>query len=55
MENKKNIADRAGRGKGGRECRRCHTHRGVNRAYGLYICRRCLREVAPKMGFKKYA
>jgi small subunit ribosomal protein S14 len=42
------------RGKGARECRRCHTHRGLIRAYGLNICRRCFREVAQKMGFKKY-
>jgi small subunit ribosomal protein S14 len=42
------------RGKGSRECRRCHTHRAVIRAYGLYICRRCFREIGPAIGFKKY-
>jgi len=26
----------------------------VIRKYGLYLCRRCFREVAPVLGFKKY-
>jgi small subunit ribosomal protein S14 len=42
------------KGKGTRECRRCGTHRGIIRNYGLYICRRCFREIGPKLGFKKY-
>lgn len=42
------------KGKGNRECRRCGSHRGIIRSYGLNICRRCFREVAEKMGFKKY-
>ena len=42
------------KGKGSRECRRCGTHRGLIRAYGLTICRRCFREVAGKIGFEKY-
>lgn len=35
-------------------CQRCGTHHGHIDKYGLNICRRCFREVAIKMGFKKY-
>ncbi len=40
-------------GKGTRPCRRCNTYRGVIRRADLLICRRCLREIAPALGFKK--
>lgn len=42
-------------GKASRPCRRCGTYNAVIRAYGLTLCRRCFREVAPKLGFKKYS
>jgi small subunit ribosomal protein S14 len=42
------------KGKGIRKCRICGTSRGLIRSHDLYICRRCLREVAAKLGFKKY-
>ncbi len=42
------------KGRGIRKCRICGTSRGLIRSHDLYICRRCLREVAPKLGFKKY-
>ncbi len=42
------------RGKGLRKCRICGTTRGLSRKYGLHMCRRCFREVAPQLGFKKY-
>ncbi|MHA1268739.1 MAG: 30S ribosomal protein S14 [Candidatus Helarchaeota archaeon] len=42
-------------GKGIRTCRRCGTHRGLIRRYKLYICRRCFRETAKQLGFKKYS
>ncbi len=43
-------------GKGSRRCRRCgHSGRGLIRRYGLYYCRQCFREIAIKLGFKKYA
>jgi small subunit ribosomal protein S14 len=45
----------ARRGKGSRNCRRCGTHQGLIRTYGINLCRRCFREVADKMGFKKYS
>ncbi len=41
-------------GKGVVKCRRCGTTVGVIRKYNLYICRRCLNEVAPLLGFKVY-
>jgi small subunit ribosomal protein S14 len=41
-------------GKGTKTCRRCGNHRGVISSYGLMYCRRCFREVAPSVGFKKY-
>ncbi|TFH29267.1 MAG: 30S ribosomal protein S14 [Promethearchaeota archaeon] len=50
----RNLPTSHSKGKGARVCRRCGTHRGLIRAYGLNICRRCFREVAPKIGFKKY-
>ena len=40
-------------GRGSRECRRCGTHRGIIRRADLMICRRCIREIAGKLGFKK--
>lgn len=42
-------------GKGSRQCRRCGSYRGVIRKYGLMYCRRCMREIAKKLGFKKYS
>ncbi|MBN2152055.1 MAG: 30S ribosomal protein S14 [Candidatus Lokiarchaeota archaeon] len=38
----------------GVRCRRCGTNRGVIRAYGLDICRRCFRDVGTDLHFKKY-
>lgn len=42
-------------GKATHRCRRCGNVRGVIRKYGLYYCRRCFREIAKSIGFKKYA
>lgn len=42
-------------GKGSRRCTRCGTHEAVIRMYGLNLCRRCFREVAEQIGFKKYS
>jgi len=41
-------------GKGSRGCVRCGNRDGLIRRYGINICRQCFREVAEKMGFKKY-
>ncbi|MDH5403583.1 MAG: 30S ribosomal protein S14 [Candidatus Heimdallarchaeota archaeon] len=40
-------------GRGTRSCRRCGTHRGIIRRADLMICRRCMREIATNLGFKK--
>ena len=42
------------KGKGTRKCRICGGSRALIRAHGLQVCRRCFREVAPELGFKKY-
>jgi small subunit ribosomal protein S14 len=42
------------KGKGTRLCRNCGTARGLIRKYRLYICRRCFREMAESIGFRKY-
>lgn len=36
-----------------RKCRFCETNKGLIRKYNLYICRRCFKEYADKLGFKK--
>ncbi len=41
-------------GTGGISCKRCGTYRGVIRSYDLQICRRCFREVAESLNFRKY-
>eukprot|EP00465_Bigelowiella_longifila_P010237 CAMPEP_0185260486 /NCGR_PEP_ID=MMETSP1359-20130426/9073_1 /TAXON_ID=552665 /ORGANISM="Bigelowiella longifila, Strain CCMP242" /LENGTH=63 /DNA_ID=CAMNT_0027846761 /DNA_START=276 /DNA_END=467 /DNA_ORIENTATION=+ len=41
-------------GKGSRSCRVCGARQGLIRKYGLDICRRCFRERAKDIGFKKY-
>jgi len=48
-----NLAKRK-MGKGKIVCRRCGRTGGVIRKYDLYYCRQCIREVAKKIGFKKY-
>lgn len=41
-------------GKGKYKCRICGNHRGIIRKYNLMYCRRCFREIAEDIGFKKY-
>ncbi len=41
-------------GKGAHKCIRCNRYGLVYQCYGLSLCRRCFRELAPKMRFKKY-
>ena len=48
------VTENIGKSKGTRNCTRCGTHDGLIRRYGLNLCRQCFREVAKKMGFKKY-
>ncbi|MCL4362962.1 30S ribosomal protein S14 [Candidatus Marsarchaeota archaeon] len=42
------------KGRGVRMCRICGTSRGLIRSHKLYICRRCFREAAKNLNFKKY-
>ncbi|MEM3399676.1 MAG: 30S ribosomal protein S14 [Candidatus Micrarchaeia archaeon] len=42
------------RKRGLRKCRFCGNARGVIRKYRLYICRRCFRETAESLGFRKF-
>ena len=38
-----------------KRCIRCGRTRGHIRKYGLNLCRQCFREIATKIGFKKYS
>lgn len=42
------------KGEESRVCRICGNKNGVIRKYGLNICRKCFREKAEELGFKKY-
>ena len=37
-----------------KKCIRCGRIRGHIDKYGLNVCRQCFREIATKLGFKKY-
>lgn len=41
-------------GKGKKKCVICGSTRGHISRYGLHVCRRCFREIAEELGFKKY-
>ena len=38
-----------------KKCEQCGRVRGHISKYGLSLCRHCFREIAPKIGFKKYS
>lgn len=38
-----------------RKCRRCGRIGGHISSYGLHVCRHCFREIAVKIGFKKFS
>ena len=42
-------------GRAVKACGRCGNHRGHISQYGLDLCRRCFREIAHNIGFKKYS
>jgi small subunit ribosomal protein S14 len=52
---KERVKRRKKMGKGSRNCVRGDTHRAIIRSYGLNMCRRCFRETAEKLGFRKYS
>ncbi len=35
-------------------CERCGSRAAVYQRLGMHLCRRCFREMAPKMGFEKH-
>ena len=37
-----------------KNCLRCGNTRAHISKYGLHVCRRCFRDIATKIGFKKY-
>ncbi|MDV3293408.1 MAG: 30S ribosomal protein S14 [Nitrososphaerales archaeon] len=41
-------------GKSTHYCKRCGQYGAVIRSYDLVLCRQCFREVAEKLGFRKY-
>ncbi len=42
-------------GRGAHKCQHCGRYGHVYQIYKLKLCRRCFRELAPKIGFKKYS
>lgn len=38
-----------------RRCKRCGRAKAHIKTYGLGLCRQCFREIASKIGFKKYS
>jgi len=53
--NKHNAPKKRSTGTNLRKCRRCGRVRAHIRKYGLNVCRQCFREIATKIGFKKYS
>jgi small subunit ribosomal protein S14 len=50
----KNRREYMFKGRGKRKCRFCGGANGLIRSYGLFICRRCFREIGERIGFRKY-
>ncbi|MEM4366626.1 MAG: 30S ribosomal protein S14 [Candidatus Anstonellales archaeon] len=40
--------------RGERRCKMCGSSRGLIRKYNLNLCRKCFRERAVKLGFRKF-
>lgn len=52
---KHNVPRQRKFGRSTKRCRRCGQTAAHISKYGLHFCRQCFREVAPKIGFKKYS
>ncbi len=53
---KHNLPKKRSCGAGLNKCKRCgKKSRGFSHKYGLDVCRQCLREIAKRIGFKKYS
>lgn len=50
----KQALDLKFRHRGKKKCRLCGNVRGLISKYGLYVCRKCFRENAEDLGFRKY-
>ncbi len=42
-------------GKGTKKCQTCGNNKGFVGKYGLDLCRKCFRDMATSIGFKKYS
>ncbi len=51
---KYNLPRKRKYGRSTKTCRRCGRNRAHISKYGLHYCRQCFREIASKLGFKKY-
>lgn len=52
---KHNVPKKRSCGKNNVRCIRCGRRGGYISSYGLKLCRQCFREIAIKIGFKKYS
>lgn len=52
---KHNAPKKRSTGYGIHKCRRCGRSGGHINKYGLHLCRQCFREIAVKLGFKKFS
>ncbi len=52
---KHNAPKKRSCGKALKKCSRCGSSQGHIKKYGLNLCRKCFREVALRIGFKKYS
>jgi small subunit ribosomal protein S14 len=52
---KHNVPKKRSTGINLKRCRRCGRTRAHIDKYGLGLCRQCFREIATKIGFKKYS
>ena len=52
---KHNAPKKRSCGRTNKKCDICGRFDGMISKYGLRLCRTCFREIAPKIGFKKYS
>ena len=52
---KHNAPKKRSVGRTTKKCSRCGSHGGHISKYGINLCRHCFRELATKVGFKKYS
>ena len=52
---KHNAPKKRSCGRSLRRCSRCGRIRGHIQKYGLTLCRQCFRQIASRIGFKKYS